>query len=103
MRAPASPHREPGTPNPELKTALRYFRPPVAAAVRCDGLRPLRIDATDIHGNVITAAGPWRTCGNWWTTDAWARDEWDVALSNDRLYRIYCEPSRKWFVEALYD
>jgi len=96
-------HSELRPRNSELKTALRYFRPPVAASVRCDGLRPLRIDAADIHGNVVTAAGPWRTCGEWWTTDPWARDEWDVALSNDKLYRIYCEPSRKWFVEALYD
>jgi protein ImuB len=91
------------TPNSELRTVLRFFRPAIAAAVRYDGLRPVRVDATDIHGNVVTAAGPWRTCGDWWTTDPWDRDEWDVALSNEKLYRIYCEPTRQWFVEALYD
>ena len=88
---------------PGMQLALRYFRPPVEASVRCDTARPIRIDATDIHGNVVTAAGPWRTSGDWWTNDPWARDEWDVALSNDKLYRIYCEPSQKWFVEGLYD
>ncbi len=55
-------------PRAELKIATRYFRPPIAASVRCDGPRPLRVDALDIHGNVVTAAGPWRTCGDWWTT-----------------------------------
>ncbi len=91
------------TQNSELRTVLRYFRPAVAASVRCDGPRPIRIDALDIHGNVVTASGPWRTSGDWWTADPWDRDEWDVALSNEKLYRIYCEPSREWFVEALYD
>ena len=75
----------------------------VAASVQCNGLRPVRVDATDIHGTVVTVAGPWRSSGDWWTTDPWDRDEWDVALSNDRLYRIYREPPRQWFVEALYD
>lgn len=100
VRTPAIQSRERGA---ALRLALRYFRPPVAAAVRCEASRPVRVDATDIHGAVVTAAGPWRTSGDWWTTDPWARDEWDVALSNDKLYRIYCEPSRQWFVEALYD
>jgi len=40
--------------------------------------------------------------GDWWTTNPWARDEWDIALSDGALYRIYCEP-RGWFVEGSYD
>lgn len=88
----------------ENRMAARYFRPPVAASVKCDGARPVRVDASDIHGSVVTAAGPWRTCGEWWTTTPWDRDEWDIALSNDKFYRIFCgKPSSKWFVEALYD
>jgi protein ImuB len=90
-------------PARENRMAVRYFRPPVAASVRCNGARPVRVDASDIHGSIVTAAGPWRTCGEWWTTTPWARDEWDVALSNEKYYRIYCEPPLKWFVEALYD
>ena len=103
VRTPAPPPQRETAERPQLRTVLRYFRPPVAASVRCDGIKPVRLDATDIHGSIVTAAGPWRTCGEWWTTDAWTRDEWDIALSNDKLYRIYCEPQQKWFVEALYD
>jgi protein ImuB len=51
---------------------------------------------------VLDLAGPWRTSGDWWTADAWQRDEWDIALSDGALYRIYCEPAG-WFVEGSYD
>jgi protein ImuB len=104
-KSPLAPRRNtPCHPGPAgVKLAMRYFRPPIAASVRCDASRPVRVDATDIHGTVITAAGPWRISGDWWASNPWARDEWDVALSNEKLYRIYCEPSRNWFVEALYD
>jgi protein ImuB len=51
---------------------------------------------------VLDLAGPWRTSGDWWTAHAWQRDEWDIALSDGALYRIYCEPGG-WFVEGSYD
>ena len=101
VRGPALHTRRPAIARANI--AMRYFQPPIEAMVRCDATRPIRVDATDIHGNVVTAAGPWRTSGDWWTSDPWARDEWDIALSNDKLYRIYCEPSQKWFVDGLYD
>ena len=85
------------------RQAFRYFRPPLNAKVDLDRNRPARITATGIHGNVLNAAGPWRTSGDWWTTTAWNRDEWDVALSNSALYRIYREPDQHWFIEGMYD
>ena len=50
--------------------------------------------AEGVRGKVLDLAGPWRTSGDWWTADAWQRDEWDIALSDGALYRIYCEPRR---------
>jgi protein ImuB len=84
------------------RQAFRYFRPPLLAHVTLDATRPSYVAATQIRGKVIDLAGPWRTSGGWWTVDAWQRDEWDIALSNGALYRLYCAPAG-WFLEGSYD
>jgi protein ImuB len=84
--------------------ALRVFRPPRRAEVEAPSGQPSRIAARGVGGSVIAAAGPWRTSGQWWTPASWSRDEWDVALSNGALYRIYLDrQSGYWFVEGSYD
>jgi len=82
--------------------AFRIYRPALVARVELASGQPNFIAAEGIRGRVIEMAGPWRTSGDWWTADPWSRDEWDVALSNGVLYRIYCEP-RGWFVGGSYD
>lgn len=84
------------------RLAIRIFRPPRAARVVIESGRPRFVAAHGIHGRVLEAAGPWRTSGDWWTVDPWERDEWDIALSNGALYRLYCAPLG-WFVEGSYD
>jgi protein ImuB len=64
--------------------------------------QPGFVAAEGVRGKVLEFAGPWRSSGDWWTTDPWMRDEWDVALSDGALYRLYCGP-RGWFVEGSYD
>jgi protein ImuB len=81
--------------------AFRFFRPPLPATVALEHNRPLHISAPGVHGKVLSAAGPWRTSGDWWTSTVWNRDEWDIALSNGSLYRIYSDPH--WFIEGSYD
>ena len=93
---------------------FRVFRPPLRALVQAPRGYPTEISAWDktrsVYGRVVGVAGPWRTTGDWWRTDAWSRDEWDVALEPSQLkaaqvlYRIYRElVSGKWFVEGVYD
>ena len=82
--------------------AFRMYRPPRAARVAIAASHPTFVTADRIRGNVLESAGPWRASGDWWTADPWSRDEWDVALSDGGLYRIYCCP-RGWFVEGSYD
>jgi protein ImuB len=87
---------------------LRRCRRPVAARValdRADG-RPVRV-VTDRRGfaggAVISAWGPWRTSVEWWTRAA-NRDEWDVALSDGAVYRIFRDrDTDRWFVDAIVD
>jgi len=128
----ANTYPESGYPRSIL--GFRVFRPPLRALVQAEGGCPREISAWNknksVHGKVVCVAGPWRTSGEWWRTDTWARDEWDVAVESRRqwavgsgqwaenvketdacvrtlqpvLYRIYRElGSGTWFVEGVYD
>jgi len=67
-------------------------------------------DHCAMRGTIVCASGPWRTSGDWWRKDSWARDEWDVAVvsligaQTEMLCRIYRDlQSEEWFVEGTYD
>lgn len=100
--------------NPQCVMGFRVFRPPWHAEVQTIHERPTRINARGadylICGQVICASGPWRTSGDWWRADVWARDEWDIAVNSsssqqsDVLCRIYRDlQSEEWFVQGIYD
>lgn len=90
---------------------FRMFRPPLRAIVEAHQGWPTQISAwgkqRSVYGKVVDLAGPWRTTGDWWRNDNWARDEWDVTLERlgqQTLYRVYREiNSENWFVEGNYD
>jgi len=90
---------------------FRRYRPPLKAIVEADQGCPTQISAwgkqRSVYGKVVALAGPWRTTGDWWRDDSWARDEWDVTLErqgHQTLYRIYRELNTEhWFVEGNYD
>jgi protein ImuB len=88
---------------------LRRFRPPIAIRVSVDRGRPARV-AIDRRGmpggHVERAAGPWRTSGAWWdpASAAWDRDEWDTALSDGSVCRLFHDRlTDGWFLEAILD
>ncbi|MGH9663939.1 MAG: hypothetical protein ACRD9L_05920, partial [Bryobacteraceae bacterium] len=84
--------------------AVRLFRPARSAQVELVQGVPQRISAQGVHGTVVEIAGPWCTSGDWWTSTPWDRDEWDLALSNGALYRIYRDRIlAQWFLEGSYD
>ena len=118
--------------NRQSRLGFRVFRPSLRAMVQVEGGCPREISAWNkdksVHGKVVCVAGPWRTTGDWWRADTWARDEWDVAIEvsgqwavgsgqkadgleskeigrhTQGLYRIYRElPTGAWFVEGVYD
>jgi len=91
-------------------TALRIFRPPARAAVTMRDGKPARLACAKhklIEGEILWAAGPWRSSGDWWEQAGWARDEWDIALQQKTgiaLYRLVRDLlSGGWFVEGTYD
>jgi protein ImuB len=78
---------------------FRYFRPPLEARVTSE-----RLWTRMFQGKILQIAGPWRSSGDWWQPDNWNRDEYDLALSDGALYRLYLDrTTKKWFVEGVYD
>ncbi|HSK08033.1 MAG TPA: hypothetical protein VK911_00535 [Vicinamibacterales bacterium] len=114
-----------------LTAAIRRFRLPVAARVMVKEGRPVRVttERRGLRGGVVeAAAGPWRTSGEWWRGGAercsgqwpvasgqrneqlhgpmggWNRDEWEVALADGALYRLFQDRTTdRWFVEGIVD
>jgi protein ImuB len=91
-------------------TALRRFRPPLCATVTLENGEPSHVVCAkkkEVQGNVLWKAGPWRASGDWWEREAWARDEWDIALQHVEsitLYRLVHDLlGGNWFVEGTYD
>lgn len=103
-------NRQPAIGNRQ-SLGFRMFRPPLRAIVQANQGLPVQISAwgrqRSVYGKIVDLAGPWRTTGNWWRDDRWARDEWDVTierLGQEAAYRIYRElRSQEWFVEGNYD
>jgi protein ImuB len=101
-------------------TALRRYRLPVPVRVQVQEGRPVRV-TTDRRGvaggSIVQAAGPWRTSGEWWNDggdapkrpegrgpSCWDRDEWDIAVADGTIYRLYVERDvGQWFLEGVVD
>lgn len=90
-------------------TSMRRVRPAVPVRVTVERGRPVRValsERSESKGIVTTAAGPWRTSGHWWTSDAltWDRDEWDVALDTGVVYRLARDrQTDRWELEGEVD
>jgi len=106
----ADGHSHSGQSSADLITALRIFRPPASVAVTMQNGQPAHIASSkkkEIGGKVLWAAGPWKSSGDWWEQDGWARDEWDIAVQQERsiaFYRLVRDLlSGRWLLEGTYD
>ncbi len=91
--------------NPSVTMSM--FRPPLPARVRCQTGKPIHISFAEVSSEIVCAAGPWRMSGNWWKSEEWRREEWDIAVQlagSVGLYRIFRDLQHNhWFVEGMYD
>ncbi len=87
------------------KIGFRRFRPPFPARVwRNDLGRPAKIQSALGGGEVLVAAGPWQSSGDWWSSEVWTRQEWDVETQSLGVFRVYWDyGGGKWFIEGSYD
>jgi protein ImuB len=103
-RATDSPGHE-STGGPAGPLGLRRLRPPRRVEVDTGDGRPRHVrDPLGLDAAVERCAGPWRSSGDWWDTDAWARDEWDVELTNRTVWRLaHDRLTNTWSLDAVYD
>lgn len=103
--AEAGPRPAEAAPRVAGLLALRRLRPPRRVEVDTHDDRPCRVrDSRGLDAAVEICAGPWRSSGHWWDTDAWARDEWDVELSDHTTWRLaHDRLTTTWLLTAVYD
>jgi protein ImuB len=97
-----TPRGSPSLPRPTV--ALRALRPPWVVQVwESDGL-PVCVELSKHPLQILKRAGPWRLFGEWWGENRFARDYFDIELSDGGLYRIYRNlQDESWFVDGIYD
>ena len=107
---PAVPKNGNGHTPKDRVTALRIFRPPITVSVNHRDGRPSHLSSEkggQVSGEVLWAAGPWRSSGDWWEKDTWVRDEWDIAVQEKTkivLYRLIHDLiCGQWLLEGSYD
>jgi protein ImuB len=81
---------------------LRRFRPAILSSVRLKDGRPASVESPAVHGAIRKCTGPYRLCGNWWDSECWEQEEWDVALAKGGLYRL-SHHEANWKIEGCYD
>jgi protein ImuB len=95
-----------GAPPDDPVLTLRRLRPPrrVRVVTGGDG-RPTAVGgALSAEAAVAACAGPWRVSGEWWDAGVWARDEWDVALSDGAVCRLARDlRDDHWYLDGVYD
>jgi protein ImuB len=88
--------------------ALRRYRPPLQISVKQEGRR---LVSFHLHGKRYTvqqAYGPWRGSGDWWTSEVWSCEEWDVCATTSTEESLLCLLThdllnQRWQLAALYD
>lgn len=88
---------------PVLGRPLRRFRPPLPARFEMSDNQATFLWTERVQGTVVGRRGPWSSSGDWWQAyRAWARAEWDVALAEGGVYRLF-RTAEGWFLEGEYD
>lgn len=83
---------------------MRAVRPPLPAQVVLAGRRPVAVQAGRLGGSVVALAGPYRTIGEWWGDRPFSRDDYDVALADGSVLRLFFDRlARSWAVDGVYD
>lgn len=126
--APA-PRAGPLPPKPPAREVtqlvMRAIRPPAEVEVLCLGAVPEFVRGRDVCARVISLAGPWRRCGQWWREAAadlsvngdapppvragrgdgpFNREYYEFVLADGAVYRAFYDLDLgRWFLDGIYD
>ncbi len=102
----------PASPPQDMKArravALRRYRPPLKLSVQREDARLTSFFFQSKRYVVREAYGPWRKSGDWWSSELWSIEEWDVCATTEADETLLCLVThdllnRQWQLEALYD
>ncbi len=90
------------------RMALRRVRPPAPIHMWQNAARPFEFSDSENRFKVITAYGPWRSSGCWWSIDHWELEEWDILADCSNGTSVACllvcdRTVSAWRLEAFYD
>jgi protein ImuB len=81
--------------------AFTYFRPMIRASVTVSDGRLVHLKTRHFSGRVTEYSGVWRSGSRWWDRP-WRRQEWDVEVENQGVYRL-AKTRNEWFLIGEYD
>ena len=89
----------------EPRLTLRALRPPLRAEVRIERGSPVFLRSAVSQGEILSAAGPWRTTGYWWEKSThFAIDHYDVQMNDGSILRLRFDwKTKRWQVDGFYD
>ncbi len=95
-------------PSATPRTAMRQLRPPERVSVTLTKRRPVLLWFREKRYDVERAYGPWLAGGDWWSTEAWSIEQWDLMATSPERDLLCCclvhdVTQRMWQVVALYD
>lgn len=84
---------------------IRAIRPAMEVEVMISRGMPEFVRGSNLGGRVVSLAGPWRRDGEWWRErGGFARDYYELALDDGRVYRAFRElRSERWYIDGLFD
>ena len=90
------------------RMVLRRIRPPVPVRVALRDSWPTTFRDSVSLFEIISAYGPWKTSGCWWSTGEWNLEEWDVLAERSDGTSFACllvhdQARNEWQLEAVYD
>jgi protein ImuB len=90
-----------GTPSLD-HAALRLLDTPDAVTVLCANGVPRSLEWRGVRHTLTRATGPERLTGDWWRTDAFAREYWRCRAEGEGDLLVYQERGQ-WFVQGWFD